>query len=152
MFQIRQDDLTGEATRALLALHMAGMLADTPPEFAFVLDLSGLQRPEITVWTVWDGDAVAGVGALKDLGDRTGELKSMRTAPAHLRKGVAAALLDHLIAEGRRRGYRRLSLETGTAAAFDPAVALYRSRGFQSGEPFADYEPSAFNQFLHLDL
>jgi putative acetyltransferase len=127
MFQIRQDDLTGEATRALLALHMAGMLADTPPEFAFVLDLSGL-------------------------GDRTGELKSMRTAPAQLRKGVAAALLDHLIAEGRRRGYRRLSLETGTAASFDPAVALYRSRGFQSGEPFADYEPSAFNQFLHLDL
>jgi putative acetyltransferase len=152
MFQIRQDDLTGEPTRALLALHMAGMLADTPPEFAFVLDLSGLQRPEITVWTVWDGDEVAGVGALKALGDGTGELKSMRTAPTHLRKGVAAALLDHLIAEGRRRGYRRLSLETGTAASFDPAVALYRSRGFQSGEPFDDYEPSAFNQFLHLDL
>jgi putative acetyltransferase len=150
MFDIRQDDLTGEPTRALLALHMAGMLADTPPEFAFVLDLSGLQRPEITVWTVWDGDEVA--GALKDLGDRSGELKSMRTAPAHLRKGVAAALLDHLIAEGRARGYSRLSLETGTAASFDPAVALYRSRGFRPGEPFADYEPSAFNQFMHLAL
>jgi putative acetyltransferase len=152
MFEIRQDDLTGEPTRALLALHMAGMLADTPPEFAFVLDLSGLQQPEITVWSVWDGGEIAGVGALKDLGDRTGELKSMRTAPAHLRKGVAAALLDHLIAEGRARGYRRLSLETGRAPSFDPAVALYRTRGFQPGGPFADYEDSTFNQFMHLDL
>jgi putative acetyltransferase len=152
MFEIRQDDLTGEPTRGLLALHMQGMLADTPPEFAFVLDLSGLQRPEITVWTVWDGGEVAGIGALKDLGDGTGELKSMRTAPAHLRKGVAAALLDHLIAEGRARGYRRLSLETGRGPTFDAAVALYRSHGFQSGQPFADYEDSAFNQFMHLDL
>jgi putative acetyltransferase len=152
MFDIRQDDLTGEPTRALLALHMQGMLADTPAEFAFVLDLSGLQRPEITVWTVWDGEELAGVGALKDLGDGTGELKSMRTAPAHLRRGVAAALLDHLIAEARERGYSRLSLETGTAASFDPAIALYRSRGFQPGAAFSDYEASAFNQFFHLDL
>lgn len=152
MFDIRQDDLTGEPTRALLALHMAGMLADTPPEFAFVLDLSGLQRPEITVWTVWDEDKVAGVGALKDLGDRTGELKSMRTAPGHLRKGVGGALLDHLIGEARARGYRRLCLETGRGPTFDPAVALYASRGFQPGAPFADYEDSAFNQFMHLDL
>ena len=152
MFEICEDDLTGEATRALLALHMAGMLANTPPEHAFVLDLSGLQQPGITVWTVRAGAEVAGVGALKELGDGTGELKSMRTAPAHLRKGVAAALLDHLIAEGRRRGYRRLSLETGRGPDFDPAVALYASRGFRSGAPFADYDASDFNQFMHLDL
>lgn len=152
MLEIRTDDLSGEPTRALLALHMAGMLADTPPEHAYVLDLSGLQQPGITVWTVWLGEEVAGVGALKDLGGGTGELKSMRTAPAHLRKGVAAALLDHLIAEARARGYRRLSLETGRGATFDPAVALYRSRGFAPGAPFADYEDSAYNQFMHLDL
>ena len=149
---IRQDDLTGPPTRALLALHLAGMQANTPPEHVFALDLSGLQRPEITVWTVWEGDEVMGVGALKDLGDGTGELKSMRTDPRHLRRGVAAAMLDHLIAEGRRRGYRRLSLETGRGEAFEPALALYRKAGFANGEMFSDYEGSAFSQFLHLDL
>jgi putative acetyltransferase len=152
MFDIRTDDLTGEPTRALLALHLAGMQANTPPEHVFALDLSGLKTPEITVWTVRDGDAVAGVGALKALGDGTGELKSMRTHPDHLRKGVAAALLDHLIAEARRRGYSRLSLETGRGPDFDPALALYRSRGFANGGAFGDYPASEFNQFLHLKL
>jgi putative acetyltransferase len=152
MFEIREDDLTGEATRALLALHLAGMQETTPPEHVFALDLSGLQVPEITVWTVWDGGEVAGVGALKALGDGAGELKSMRTHPRHLRKGVAAALLNHLIAEARRRGYRRLSLETGRGAAFEPALALYRKHGFENGGAFADYAASEFNQFLHMEL
>jgi putative acetyltransferase len=152
VFEIVEDDLTGAPTQALLALHMAGMLANTPAEHAFVLDLSGLRRPNIVVWTVRAGEDVAGVGALNDLGDGTGELKSMRTAPTYLRRGVAAALLDHLISEARARGYRRLSLETGRGPDFDPAVALYASRGFRSGEPFADYEDSAFNQFMHLEL
>jgi putative acetyltransferase len=152
VFDIRQDDLTGEPTRALLALHFAGMHENTPAGQVFALDLAGLQAPEITVWTVRRGGEVMGVGALKALGDGAGELKSMRTAPAHLRKGVAAALLDHLIAEARARGYRRLSLETGRGPSFDPAIALYRSRGFQSGAVFSDYEASAFNQFFHLDL
>ena len=152
MFDIRQDDLSGEATRALLALHLAGMQANTPPEHVFALDLSGLQTPDITVWTVCDDGAVAGVGALKALGDETGELKSMRTHPDHLRKGIAAALLDHLIREARARGYHRLSLETGRGADFEPALALYRSRGFANGGRFGDYPASDFNQFLHLDL
>jgi len=152
MFTIRTDDLSGEPTRALLALHLAGMHANSPPSSVFALDLSGLQAPCITVWTVWHGDRIAGVGALKLLGNGGGELKSMRTHPDYLRQGVAARLLDHMIAEATSRGLIRLSLETGSGPAFEPALALYRSRGFSDGEAFGGYERSAFNQFLHLDL
>jgi len=95
---------------------------------------------------------VLGVGALKALGAGAGEVKSMRTHPDHLRKGVGAAILETIIGEAHARGYRRLSLETGRGPAFEAALALYRRRGFRNGEAFADYEPSAFNQFLHLDL
>jgi putative acetyltransferase len=152
VFDIRLDDLSGEAPRALLALHLAGMHATSPPEHVFALDLTGLQAPTVTVWTVWDGPELAGIGALKALGGQAGELKSMRTDPRYLRRGVAAALLEHIIAEARRRGLERLSLETGTGVAFEPALALYRRRGFVDGAPFADYRPSGFSQFLHLDL
>ena len=99
-----------------------------------------------------DVDDLLGVGALKELEPRSGEIKSMRTADAHLRKGVAAAILDHIVAEARRRGYSRLSLETGSGPAFEPALTLYRKYGFVDGEPFGGYEKSPFNQFLHLDL
>jgi putative acetyltransferase len=152
VFHIREDDLKGEASRSLLALHLAGMHATSPPGHVFALDLSGLKAANVTVWSVWDGTALAGIGALKALGDGEGELKSMRTAPQYLRKGVAAALLEHIITEARARGLRRLSLETGSGPAFEPALALYRKRGFTDGEPFADYERSDFNQFLHLAL
>jgi putative acetyltransferase len=152
MLLIREDDLAGEQTRALLALHLSGMRATSPPGHSFALDLSGLQAAEITVWTAWDGGAVAGVGALKDLGAGAGEVKSMRTHPDHLRKGVGAALLDRIIEAARARGMARLSLETGRGEAFEAALALYRRRGFREGGAFADYAPSAFNQFLHLEL
>ena len=152
MFEIRVDDLTGEPTRPLLALHLGGMRENSPPGHTFALDLSGLQQPNVTVWTAWDRPALAGIGALKELGDGTAELKSMRTHPEHLRKGVATALLEHIIGEARRRGLRRLSLETGSGSAFQPALALYRKRGFIDGEAFADYCRSNFNQFLHLVL
>ena len=152
MFEIRRDDLSGDATRALLALHLAGMHASSPPGSVFALDLSGLLLPEVTVWTVRDGGEVVGIGALRPLGDGTGELKSMRTHPDHLRRGVASALLDHLLAEARTRGLTRLSLETGTGPAFDPALWLYRSRGFVDGEAFSNYRRSSFNRFLHLPL
>ena len=151
-FEIRVDDLTGAPTRRLLALHLAGMQANTPPEHVFALDLSGLQAPGMTVWSVWDAGEVAGVGALKDLGEGSAELKSMRTDPAHLHKGVAAALLDHIVETARIRGLKRLSLETGRGPAFEPALALYRRRGFANGEAFSDYQPSDFSQFLHMDL
>ncbi|PZU66377.1 MULTISPECIES: GNAT family N-acetyltransferase [Sphingobium] len=152
MFDIRKDNLSGAPTRALLAIHLAGMQAESPPESVFALDLSGLQQPDICVWTAWDGDSIAGVAALRDLGSGQGELKSMRTHPDHLRRGVAAALLRHIIGQARQRGMTRLSLETGSGPAFDPALTLYRRNGFGNGEAFGDYRASAFNQFLHLGL
>lgn len=152
MFEIREDDLSGAATRALVALHLQGMRANTPPESVYALDLSGLIQPGVTVWTAWDRDTVVAMGALKLFGDRTGEVKSMRTHPDHLRRGAAAEILDHIIAEARRHGLRRLSLETGSGPSFEPALALYRKRGFVNGGVFSDYVASAFNQFLHLDL
>lgn len=151
-FDIVQDDLTGEQTRALLALHLAGMHASSPPESVFALDLSGLMVPDVTVWTAWQDGRIAAVGALRMLGDGAGEVKSMRTHPDFLRKGAASALLDRIIAEAGVRGLRRLSLETGSGPAFDPALALYRRRGFVDGAAFGGYERTAFNQFLHLDL
>jgi putative acetyltransferase len=128
------------------------MQGASPPGTAFALDLSGLQAPEITVWTAWIDDELAGVGALKALKDGTGEIKSMRTHPSHLRKGVAAKLLLHIIAQAKARGFKRLSLETGSGPTFDPALALYRRHGFKNGAAFSDYEASDFNQFLHLAL
>ena len=145
MFDIRADDLSGQATRDLLAYHLAGMHANSPPGSVFALDFSGLKAPGVCVWT-------AGIGALKKLGDGTGEIKSMRTHPGFLRQGVGAALLEHIIGEARQRGMHRLSLETGSGPAFEPALALYRKRGFANGAAFSDYEASSFNQFLHLAL
>ena len=151
-FHIQEDDLSGESARALLALHLRGMHASSPPGHVFALDLSGLKTPDVTVWSVREGAEVVGIGALKRLDEVSGELKSMRTHPSHLRRGIAAMLLDHMIAVARTRGWRRLSLETGSGPAFEPALALYRRRGFADGEAFADYRRSAFNQFLHLNL
>ena len=150
--EIREDDLSGAATRELLRLHLAGMHANTPAGHVFALDLTGLKVPGVTVWTAWKGERVCGMAALKQLDAASGEVKSMRTHPDHLRQGVAAALLEHIIAESRARGFRRLSLETGQGPAFEPALALYRRRGFVDGDAFADYVRSPFNQFLHLVL
>jgi putative acetyltransferase len=152
MFDIHEDDLSGAPTRALLAIHLAGMQAESPSESVFALDLSGLQQPGICVWTAWDGDQIAGVAALRALVGGQGELKSMRTHPDHLRRGVATALLRHIIGQARQRGMTRLSLETGSGTAFDPALTLYRRNGFVNGEAFGEYRASAFNQFLHLSL
>lgn len=150
--EIRPDDLSSEPTRALLRLHLSGMHANSPPGHVFALDLSGLTAPGVRVWSAWDGEAIAGIGALKALGEGVGEIKSMRTHPDHLRKGVGAAILDRIIDEARGQGLTRLSLETGSGEAFEAALAMYRKRGFQSGGAFGDYEASAFNQFMHLDL
>lgn len=152
MLKIRLDDLSGEPTRELVTLHLSGMHENSPPGQVFALDLSGLTASNVTVWSAWDGPALAGIAALKALGDGTGELKSMRTHPRHRRKGVASALLEHIIGEARRRGLRRLSLETGRGPAFEPALSLYRRRGFIDCEAFADYRPNDFSQFLCLGL
>ena len=149
---IREDDLSGEAIRTLIGLHLSGMHACSPPGHVCALDLSGLAAPEVTLWTAWAGDALAGMGALKTLQDGSGEVKSMRTHPDFLRQGVGAALLEHIIAQARARGLSRLSLETGSGPAFDAALALYRRRGFTDGEAFAGYVRSDFNQFLHMPI
>ena len=152
LFVIRRDDLSSKPTRALLTLHLAGMHANSPAGHVFALDISALQAPGVTAWSAWDGEVIAGIGALKALGDGTGEIKSMRTHPDHLRRGVGAALLERIIDDARGQGLKRLSLETGSGSAFDPALAMYRKRGFQPGGAFGDYQASAFNQFLHLEL
>lgn len=151
-FDIRVDDLSGQSPRDLLELHLRDMQAYSPPESVHALDLSALQTPDITVWTVWDGDAIAGIGAMRVVSADQGELKSMRTHPDHLRRGVAAALLEHIIGEAKARGLSRLSLETGSGEAFDPALSLYRRRGFTDGPAFGGYQATDFNQFLHLAL
>ena len=149
---IREDDLSGDQVRALLAFHLAGMHANSPACHVHALDLGGLKQPNITVWSVWDNASLAGIGALKRHDADQAEIKSMRTHPDHLRRGVAATLLEHIIATTRAGGACRLSLETGRGEAFEPALAMYRRRGFVDGGPFAGYEANAFSQFLHLDL
>jgi putative acetyltransferase len=152
MLTIREDDLSGEPTRALLALHLSGMHENSPPDSVFALGLTGLSTPDITVWSAWEGDIIVGIGALKRIDEGQGEVKSMRTHPRHLRQGVAAAILEQIITAARANGLSRLSLETGSGPPFEPALALYRKRGFANGATFGGYEASAFNQFLHFAL
>lgn len=149
--EIREDDPTASHVADLLTHHLQE-LRSAMAGHAFALDATGLSAPTVTFWTAWRVDELAGFAALKQLDDTHGEVKSMRAAPAARGTGVGRALLDHVIAEARKRGYRRLSLETGTAALHAPAISLYRSAGFTSCDPFADYEASRHNQFLKLDL
>jgi putative acetyltransferase len=151
-FHIRQDDLTDQRTLDLIGLHLLGMHASSPPGTVFALEATALKASDVTVWTAWSDDAIAGIAALKQLSQRHGEVKSMRTHPAFVRRGVASALLEHLIQEARARGLTQLSLETGKGATFDAALTLYRRRGFLEGAPFADYRPNGHSVFLHLTL
>jgi putative acetyltransferase len=152
MMEIRSDELTGLAVRALLEEHLRSMYELSPPESVHALDLTELRRPEITFWAVWEGEELLGCGALKELGPRHGEIKSMRTASAYRRKGVARAVLAHIIDEARRRSYARLSLETGSMAVFEPARKLYESFGFTYCEPFADYVLDPNSVFMELEI
>ena len=136
----------------LLRFHLESMHANSPPGAMYALDLSGLKRPEVTFFAAWEDEQLLGCGALRELTASHGEIKSMRTAPGHLRKGVAAALLRHMLGLAGERGYRRVSLETGSGAAFEPAIALYARFGFVKGAAFGDYIASDFNRFFHLDL
>ena len=136
---IRGDDLRGPEIVAFLAEHLDDMRAASPAESCHVLDLDGLRKPEITFWSVWDGDLLVGCGALKELDPTHGEIKSMRTAAAYRGRGVASAMVGHIVDEAATRGYRRLSLETGSDEYFAPARALYRKLGFTVSGPFGDY-------------
>ncbi|MCK6425798.1 MAG: GNAT family N-acetyltransferase [Burkholderiaceae bacterium] len=149
---IRVDDLTHPAVQALLREHLAGMHAQSPPESVHALGLDRLRAPDITFWAVWEDENLLGCGALRQLDDRHGELKSMRTAQAHLRRGVGSALLTHILDEARRRGLTRLSLETGSTPGFDPARRLYARFGFTECGPFADYAEDPFSVFMTRSL
>jgi putative acetyltransferase len=150
--QITRTDFDDPQVLALLRLHLSEALANSPPGTSYALDLTGLQVPELTLWTAWDDGVLAGMGALKTIGPAHGEIKSMRTAQSHLRRGVASLILQHLLAQARQAGLRRVSLETGTTEDYAPAVALYRRAGFTPGAIFGEYRPSDFNLFMHLDL
>lgn len=146
--EIRQDDLQGEAIVGLLREHLESMAVHSPPESVHALDAEALRAPDVTFWTGWQGEELLGCGALKELDAGHGEIKSMRTATAHRREGVAAKLLEHIILEAERRSYCRLSLETGSMDAFRPARALYASYGFEYCGPFADYVEDPYSVFM----
>jgi putative acetyltransferase len=150
--QIRVDDLSTPVVVALLREHLDDMARHSPPESIHALDVAGLQTPGTTFWTIWDGADLAGCGALRELDPHHGEVKSMRTAAAYLRRGVAATMLRHVVAQSRLRGYHRLSLETGSADAFAPARRLYEGFGFTACAPFGDYVPDRHSTFLTLEL
>ena len=150
--RVERDDLSHPAVAALVEFHLREMHAHSPACHVFALDSSGLSHPDVTVWTVWDDADLLGMGAMKQLDERHGELKSMRTAPAALRRGVGRAVLVHMIGEGRTRGYTRLSLETGCTAPFEAAHALYRAAGFVECGPFADYGDTGFSRYFTREL
>lgn len=150
--EIRLDDLSSPEIAQLLDEHLASMHIHSPPESVHALPIEDLRRPEIIFWTAWQDAELLGCGALKELDSQHGEIKSMRTVARHLRKGVAKAILEHIISEARRRGYRRLSLETGSMAAFEPARQLYARYGFVYCGPFADYEHDPNSVFMTMEL
>jgi putative acetyltransferase len=150
--EIRIDDLRGPEIAALLTEHLECMAQVSPPESRHALDLERLRQPGITFWTVWAGEELSGCGALKEIDWTHGEVKSMRTAKTHVRRGVASMLLQHIIAEAKRRGYRRLSLETGSMAYFEPARILYRKAGFKECAAFVGYKPDPNSVFFTMEI
>lgn len=149
---IVRDDLTGEPTRALIASHLSGMLANTPVESVHALDLTGLQHPSVRVYSAWIDDEIAAVGAFKTLDADRAELKSMRVADAFLGRGLGRTMLRHLEREARRAGIRSLWLETGAGPDFVAARGLYESAGFSYCPPFGDYSPDPLSVFMTRDL
>ena len=150
--EIRVDDLRGPEIAALVREHMQNMLQNSPPSSVHALPLDALRAPDITFWSAWQDGELLGCGALKELDPSHGEIKSMRTASRHLRKGVATGMLAHILEEARRRAYRRISLETGSSEAFTPARTLYSRQGFRPCGPFGDYVEDPFSFFMTREL
>jgi putative acetyltransferase len=144
----RRDDLSGGAVRQLIAQHLLGMRANSPPESVHALDIDGLRGSDMTFWSVWMGDEIAGCGALKRLDAGRGEIKSMRVADNFLGRGVGRAILNHLIGEAQAMGMESLWLETGASEAFIPALRLYESAGFKRCGPFDGYIDDPFSVFM----
>ena len=150
--RIEVDDLSRPQVHSLLEEHLANMYELSPPEQVFALDLNKLRADDITFWTVWEEEELLGCGALKELTLTHGEIKSMRTQAATRGRGAGRAVLAQIIAVAQQRGYTKLSLETGTHAAFEPAHNLYRSKGFVMSGPFGSYLPNEHSVFMELRL
>jgi len=146
------DDLSSREIAAFLDEHLEDMNAVSPPESKHALDLDELRKPEITFWTVWENEDLAGCGALKHLDDKHVELKSMRTAPRFKQRGVASKLLGHILEFARSEGYRHISLETGSMPYFEPARNLYLKFGFDYCPPFANYVEDPHSTFMTISL
>ncbi|MBV6621433.1 MAG: GNAT family N-acetyltransferase [Rivularia sp. (in: Bacteria)] len=150
--QIIEDNLTGTKITELLREHLQNMNEITPPESVHALDLEALRASDITFWTAWEDSELLGCGALKELDSKTGEIKSMRTATTHRRKGVASKILDRIIEEAQKRGYDYLNLETGSFREFAPARNLYEKYGFKYRSPFAEYIEDPNSVFMTKKL
>lgn len=151
-FHIIEDDLSGAEIQALIDLHLAEMHVWSPPCKVHAMPAQRLRESDITFWSAWDGERLAGCGALRHLDDGHGEIKSMRAAPEYRGRGAGRAILHHLLAEARRRGYGRVSLETGRAEPFLPAIRLYEAHGFRECPPFADYGTDDFSLCMTINL
>lgn len=151
-YRIVVDELQGHEIQGLLRLHAEGMLVNSPKDACHFLDLAELKDPHITVWSIWNRNDLAGCGALREIDPEHGEVKSMRTAPDHLGRGVGRTLLTHIVSVAQQRSYQRLSLETGTGDAFAAAIHLYESFGFRRCEAFDDYVDNEFSQFFTLEF
>lgn len=150
--KIRVDDLSGPEIASLLSEHLQSLAEVSPPESRHALNLAELRQPDVTFWSAWHGSELAGCAALKELDAMHGEVKSMRTAKKFLRKGVAAKLLEQVVSEARRRGYGRVSLETGAMKYFEPAHRLYQKLGFRTCAPFGTYVEDPNSLFMTLEL
>jgi putative acetyltransferase len=150
--RITQGDFNDPRVVDLLHTHLTRARAETAAGSAHALDLSGLQSPDISFWTIWDGDTLLGCGALKRLSADHGEVKSMHTRESTRKQGAGSAMLRHIIAAARADGLSRLSLETGSREYFRPARTFYAKHGFVECGPFADYVPDPNSVFMSLDL
>lgn len=150
--RIVEDDLSGEQTARLIDFHLADMHRWSPPESVHAMPRERLARADIGFFSAWQGNEIVGCGALKQLAPDHGEIKSMRVAPSFLRQGVGEAILLHLIAEAQRRGYIRVSLETGRPDEFQAARALYAKHGFSECSPFANYTDDGFSLCMSRNL
>ena len=148
LMEIRLDDLSRPEVLRLLHEHLQSAALHSPPESMHALDVAALRGPDVTFWSAWNGSDLMGCGAVKELDPRHGEVKSMRTVSAHLRKGVAARMMRHILVEAKHRSYERLSLETGSMDAFAPARRLYASFGFESCGPFSNYVDDPYSLFM----
>jgi putative acetyltransferase len=151
-YRIIENDLTGPEIAALLRLHLDEMHSWSPPESVHAMPIERLRQPDVTFYAAWDGDRLAACGAIKQLDAAHGELKSMRADPAYRGRGAGKAMLAHLLATARARGYSRVSLETGRPEHFLPARRLYESHGFTECPPFGDYVEDPFSICMSLAL